>query len=464
MKSTSPALLTGLLLVVFATGFRVVHCRAEEIWPGFRGRGDSVSAAKSLPLSWELRDRGAGWTVRLPGYGQSSPVVWKGRVFTTAVSGDNKEQLHVVAVDLAKGDRLWQKDFAGTQAVRDSDTVSRGAPTPTVDADRLYAVFESGDVVALSHTGETLWQRSFVKDYGEIKGPHGYASSPLLVDDLLVIQVCHGGPSYLLALDKATGQNRWKVDHPSQTGWSSPVAHRSGETSAIIVSSAGSVRAFDAKDGREIWSVAEVQGNSTPSATISDGLVVIGASSEMGGGGARRSGGETPRTEGTRPVEGVRPPGGFGGDPAQRGSLVIRLGGSGDVTGTHVVWKSPKVQSGYASPVVLDGFAYFVNRAGVAQCVELQSGEIKWQERLPGQMWASPVANNGHLIFFCKEGTVAVAKAGPAQPEFVESTLSATDIIYGVAAVDGAWIVRAGRSLTKIAGTAAVSAESTGSN
>ncbi|MDB5340724.1 MAG: Pyrrolo-quinoline quinone [Planctomycetaceae bacterium] len=101
---------------------------AAEPWIGFRGPGDSIALAKDLPITWEQRGR-SGWTTRINGYGQSSPVVWGKRVFVTSVSGDEKEILHVAAIDLAVGKSLWQKNFSATQKMKDSDTVSRGAPT-----------------------------------------------------------------------------------------------------------------------------------------------------------------------------------------------------------------------------------------------------------------------------------------------------------------------------------------------
>lgn len=432
----------GFLFAVSA-----IPAMAADTWPGFRGDGTSHSTAKQLPQSWEVRGRQPGnWSIRLPGYGQSSPVIWKDRIFVTAISGDDKEHAHVVCLDLQEGKSLWQKDLDGTQRVKDSDTVSRGAPTPIVDQDFVYAVFESGDVFALSHAGELKWQRSFVKDYGEIKGPHGFASSPLLVNDLVIIQVAHAGPSYILALDKNSGENRWKVEHPSQTGWSTPAAFQHEQTTGIIVSSAGSVRALRADDGQLLWEVNEVQGNSTASPTIVDNVVYIGAGGERGPSSrpAAISGGTTTDKPST-PASPVA-----AGSP---GSLAIKLGGSGDVTQSHILWKSPKVSAGYSSPLLVDGYGYYVNRVGVVQCVDAKTGDIKWTHRLPGACWTSPIASEGRLFFFCKDGAVVALKAGPELAELAESQLSATDIVYGVAAIDGSWIVRTGRGLVRISGT-----------
>lgn len=441
-------------MFVIALYWFPIQCESSEPassrWPGFRGNGDSHGASSRLPVKWELRGRRAGnWTVRLPGYGQSSPVVWGDTVFVTSVSGDEKEHLHVLAIGLQDGKTRWKRDFSASQRIPDGDAVSRGAPTPLVDGDRLYAVFESGDVFALTHAGETTWQRSFTKDYGDVKGPHGYSSSPVMAGDVLVLQVAHAGPSYLLGLNKATGENRWKVDHPSQTGWSTPVVFHHEGITGIIASTAGSVRAYDIRDGRELWFTTNVQGNSTASPTIVGEHVLIAASTDREGGGARR-----PPGSNARDVDGRQPSRADGSplqDPAPPGSLLIRLGGSGDISTTHIVWRGPKVSAGYASPIVVDGLAYFVNRVGGVQCVDVATGEVRWQHRLPGSAWASPVAVDGNLFFFCKDGTVVVLKARPTLEEVGENPLTATDIVYGVAAAEGAWLVRTGRSLIKIA-------------
>lgn len=468
------------LAILFA---HIAVARAENFWPGFRGLGASHAVGGGLPLSWEARGRGpSNWSIRLPGYGQSSPVVWNDTLFVTAVSGEQKESLHLLAISRTDGKTLWQKDDEGTQRVKDSDTVSRGAPTPVVDANRVYAVFESGDVLVFTHAGEMVWKYSFTKEYGEIKGPHGYASSPVLVDGLLILQVAHAGPSYILALDAATGAQRWKVDHPSQTGWSSPTVLRRGGVNQVVISTSGSVRSLAAATGQEVWAVTDLRGNSTNSPTVAGDYIVIGASAERGGGPGRGSRTGAPAPAGTpappaaesktpaapqppaavdkpaaaeastsseKPANAERP-----GSPEKpavaQGSLAIHLGSEGAADTPQVAWRSARVTSSYASPLVVEGLAYFVNRVGAAQCVDVATGSVKWQHRLPGEVWASPVACNGHVLFFCKQGAVVTLKAGPELVEVAESQISATDVIYGVAADDTGWIVRTGRGLVRI--------------
>lgn len=482
------------LICLACLPFVVPTLSASDTWPAFRGRGTSHADALNLPLSWKDRDSAQGsWDVELPGYGQSSPVIWKDTVFVTSISGPEKEHLHLLAISLDSGKTLWQKDFDGTQKVKDSEYVSRGAPTPVVDDERVYAMFESGDVFALTHSGELVWQRSFVKDYGEIKGNHGLGSSPVMAGNNLIIQVTHSGPSYILALDPATGENRWKVDHPSQTGWSTPcVIDQNGEP-GVVVSTPGAIRALNAASGAEWWIVKNSQGNTVASPTPFEGGLLIASGGEREGGGGRRptppGGGPAAGNANGGPSRQAAPP---TGNPAatenapnaekpkqeqtssekqatekqpeqktaadkappaptsRAGSLFIKLGGTGDVTDSHVVWNSPKVTTGFSSPVVIDGLAYFVNRVGVVQCVEAATGEVKWTHRLPGSAWASPVAYDGHVVIFCKEGAVVTLKAGPELSVVAESTVPAKETLYGVAAVDRSWIVRTGRSLSRV--------------
>lgn len=427
------------LCVVFVQRLCVSNnCPGEELWAGFRGNGSSLASVQTLPIKWEMRGRVEGaWDVRLPGYGQSSPVIWKDQIYVTAVSGDDKETLHLQCVNARTGDTVWQKQHAATQKVKDSDNVSRGAPTPVIDDEGIYAVFESGDLFAYSHSGELIWSRSFVAEFGEIKGPHGYSSSPVLIDDSLLMQVTHAGPSYVIAINRIDGSTEWKVDHPSQTGWSSPIIVQVGERKQLVVNSSGSVRAFDIRDGSQVWFLDGLKGNSTASPTLWKDCVLIGSGGEREGGGQRGRGGESTSPSSEAPT-------------GPRGSVLVRIDGKGDVKDSKVVWASSKVQAGYASPLVVNDLAFFVNRTGVVQCVDMNTGDELWNYRLPSAVWASPVAHKNNVIIFCKDGAVVVLAASREQQVVAENSISTTDIVYGVAAAEGAWIVRKGRGLQRI--------------
>ncbi|MFO0946067.1 MAG: PQQ-binding-like beta-propeller repeat protein [Planctomycetota bacterium] len=206
-------------------------------WPAFRGLGDSIAKSSDLPLEWS--EESVAWRCSLPGYGQSSPVVWNGRAFVTSIEGEYKDVLLVSAVDVATGKLLWTKRFEGSQRVQDSDYVSKGAPTPVVDGEPRVRIFESGDLIALDHEGNEIWKRSLVKEYGEFKGNHGIGTSPALAKDAVVLLIDHDGPSYLLAVDRKSGANRWKVDRPSRVSWTSPTVVDHGDKEVIYLSSSG---------------------------------------------------------------------------------------------------------------------------------------------------------------------------------------------------------------------------------
>lgn len=400
-----------------------------DAWPQFRGTGDSVSQATNLPVQWSDSDNVA-WRADLAGFGQSSPVVWRGKVFLTSVQGEFKTRLFVECFDLASGERLWVQEFQGTQKIKDSGYVSKAAPTPAVDHDRVYALFESGDLVALDHAGKVVWNRSLVEEYGRIGGAHGLGSSVVLADGQLsadarqprstsavIVLTDHDGPSYLLACDPATGKTIWKTDRGRGVSWSTPTAIFSNGRTQLVVSAHDGVQAYDASDGSPIWTFTGLSGNNVPSITPSGDAVLVG-SDKTGS------------------------------------NVAIRLGGTGDVTTTHLMWNAEKASTTFGSPLVDNGRAYYVNRAGALFCVDVATGEVQWTERLPSSCWASPVAADGRLYFFSKEGSTTVLKAGPAFEKLAENQISleGDDRVYGVAFVNGIIVIRTYRQIIAVRG------------
>jgi outer membrane protein assembly factor BamB len=443
-----------------------------QAWPGFRGDGTSTSTAKNLPLTWSPTEKVA-WRMPLPGYGQSSPVVWGDRAFVTAIDGAEKEKLLVVAVDAATGKAAWTKEFAATQKGKNNPMMSRAAPTPVVDKDTVYAFFESGDVVALSHAGEVKWERSLSKDYGAFKNNHGVGSSPAQTDKAVVVLIDDLGPSYLVALDKATGKNVWKADRKSRSSWTSPVVTAVGGRPAVLVSSSGSLDAYDAATGKELASLDGLVGNNIPSPAVAGDIVVLGA-------GENR----------------MKP------DLAAsaKSNCCVRLAVKDDKLTFEPVWDGKKAICQHASPLVHRGHAYFVTKAGLVHCVDLKTGEERYAERLDNPCWATPVGAGDHVYFFGKDGVTTVVKAGPdfekvasnrlwsaadfarrqdeanekaaatlpkppegkgpgGGPPLSKAELEATrysavgDVVYGVAAVDGAFVLRTGTELVCVRNT-----------
>lgn len=383
---------------------------AELSWSGFRGLGDSHSTAVNLPLTWSDTENVA-WKKDLPGFGQSSPVVWNDLIFVTSVSGENKEKLQVTGLKVDSGEVAWAKEFPTSKPEKVTDYISRAAPTPVVDADRVYAFFESGDIVALNHRGEMVWTRSLTTDYGPFKGNHGLGSSLAQTADTIIVLADHSGPSYLLALDKSTGKTVWKKDRESRVSWSSPIVSAGPEGQEILVSSNGVVQCMAAKTGDLLWEVTDLKGNTVASPSVTEQGVVVGSSQP--------------------------------GD-----NLLIRRGGKGNVTGTHVAWRAEGVSSSFGSPVVSGGRAFFVSKASVLFAVDMEKGTRLWNQRLPDSTWASPIAVGERIYFFCNNGTTIVIKSANEYEQLAENKLTVDDKVYGVAVTHGGFVIRNGSRLT----------------
>lgn len=382
-------------------------------WPGFRGHGDGRAEFGDLPLSWS-ETRNVPWRIPLPGYGQSAPVVWGSQVFVTSVEGPEKETLLLSSFDLATGEVLWRRRFEASQRIENSEMVSRGAPTPAVDGERIYGFWESGDLVALDHQGETLWHRSLTREYGAFEGNHGIASSPVLVGGTVVVQATHQGPSYFLAVDKESGKNRWKTDRPARISWTTPTAVESAQGPRVISSGGGSIEALDGRTGEVLWTFDGVEKNNIPSAIV-DGDLVLVASSDPGN------------------------------------NFALRRGGSGHLDHRQIAWRSDGVTSGFGSPVIQGDCVLFTNKAGVVTCVDRRNGESLWQHRLAGPCWASPIAADDKVFFFSQKGKTTVLKTRSDGAEMVaENELATAGTVYGVAAAPGAFLIRTGTELIRV--------------
>ena len=381
--------------------------RSTDQWPGFRGNGTSYVADQSLPLRWSETDNVA-WQVELDGYGQSSPVVWDGRLYVTSILGANKETLSVEALSLETGERVWMKRFDASETREISKTQSRAAPTPVVDARAVYVFFESGDLFALGHDSEVIWHRRLVSEFGAFVGGHGVGSSLAQTTNAVFVSIQHGGPSYLLSVEKDTGKTRFKVDRPAKTAWTTPIVSRRQGRDEIIVSANGTVEAFDSQTGESLWSVSGVAKNWIASPSVTEEMVVVGASEKQG-------------------------------------CIAIARDGSGDVTSTHVLWTAD-ASADFASPLVTESCVYFINQAGGLTCVEGTTGKAVWKHRLPSAAWASPILVGERVYAFTKSGVSVVFEDNAT--EFVELATnelpvpSEDDAVYGIAVADSSIVVR----------------------
>lgn len=218
MKTIPAPMLKALLAAMIACGlgeFPTHGARGDDSWSGWRGpRQNGVSRATGLPETWSSQ-QGLRWTTPLPGRGTSSAIVWNDLVCVTAADGPKQSDLHVIGLDLAKGQVRWHAKLWGTAPTLHHGVKSDMAtPTPVTDGRRIYAFFGTGDVFALDLDGRLLWQRSLADEYGPFENRFGHVSSPLLFQDLLILQCDHYGDSYVLAVEVATGKTRWRIARP----------------------------------------------------------------------------------------------------------------------------------------------------------------------------------------------------------------------------------------------------------
>lgn len=356
-----------------------------DTWPGFLGRDGTPLRAETIPLRWSPKQNIA-WTTKLPGNGQSSPIIWGTKVFVTSAEGKMKDFCHVVAIELATGKIVWNHKEAAHQTVRANYFQSRAASTPVADGERVYAFFETGNLIALTHNGKIAWQRALTEDYGPLESTIGLASSPLLVNDYLVVLIDHEGPSYLLAVDKHTGKTKWKTARDSRVSYTSPSLVEIDGKPQIVCSSEGSVDGYDPATGKLLWTHEGVGGNSicTP-LDMGGGRFLIGAAPGM----------HNEREENAR-----------------QSNLCLQVRAAEGKFQTSIAWRAEKVFPAFASPVSYREHAYWVNRVGVVSCFDSKTGTARYSRRAGQTAWATPVGIGDRVYVFGKDGLTTVLAAG----------------------------------------------------
>jgi len=358
-----------------------------EAWTTFQNAGhvelkNAVAAGEGSPFGDQI------WTAKIPGYGQSSPVLWKDRVFVTSIEGPNRDTYHVTAFETAQGKLLWDRTWKNPSPAESTSYITRASSTPAVDASGLVCFLEGGIVVALSHDGDVRWQRDLVAEFGPIDSRHGVAASVEQQSDRVFVWVERTTDPYILAIDKTTGKDLWKVAGVGGTSWSSPrlVPVDGGEH--LVLSAVGSLTGLDPQTGRTLWKLDGVVGNSTPTPMpLGGGRFLIGATDGRGEGG--------------------------GGKPAEsNGVVAVRKTDDGQWTAAFV-WRSKRATSSFGSPIAAAGHAYFVNRTGVLYCQDLETGEERYVERTPESVWCTPVADDHAVLLFGKGGTITAVAKGP---------------------------------------------------
>ncbi len=297
-----------------------------------------------------------------------------------------KEKCNVQALSIDSGKVLWTRTINAAHTVRSNYFQSRSAPTPVVDSERIVAFFETGNLLALNHQGEVIWERALTDEYGPFESTIGLAASPVQTRDSVIVLVDHEGESYLLSVDKKSGETKWKTARESRVSYASPALMSIQGQPQIVCSSAGSVEGFDPDTGELLWSFSELGGNSqnTPLA-FGDGYFLIGAS---------------PGMHDEREAA------------ARESNLCMQVHKTEKGWEAKVIWKNRKALTTFASPIAYKGHAYWVTKAGVLYCFDVATGEEKYKQRLPQQCWATPYGIGDRVYFFGKDGATAVIQAG----------------------------------------------------
>jgi outer membrane protein assembly factor BamB len=396
------------LCLVLAAGSILL---AGADWRRFRGPNGSGVAQDEIgvPSAWG-QGRNIAWKAKLPGRGASGPIVIGDRVVVTCSSGYRQDHLHVVCFDIRSGAARWERQFWATGSSMTHPKICPATATPVSDGQRLFAHFSTSDLVCLDLDGNLLWLRGLQLQYPNVRNSLGLASSPVVVDDTLVVKMDTDTQSVALGLDAASGQTRWQNDRAPLASWDSPVPFRGDDERVLVVmQSGGGLTAYEPDTGRPAWhwghscsTIPSCVADRNRLLVPSDGLVAL-----------------------SRP--------------------------SGD-GGPSVIWQNGRLNPSTSSPLCYRGRVYVVSRS-VLKCADAETGRLLWQLRLEGSFSSSPVVAADRLYLFNEEGLGQVIAVGSSPGRVVgEGDLGET-ILCTPAISGGALYVRSDDHLWKIART-----------
>ena len=380
-------------------------------WRQFRGNDANGVAEGIAPPTTFSETENIAWKVALPGRGLSSPIVVGDKVFISASSGPRQDRLHVICLDAKDGTQLWHRQFWATGRTACHPKTCVAAPTPCSDGKRVFAVYSSNDAVCLDLDGNLQWYRALALDSPNASNSLGMSSSPVVVDDTLVVMVECDAESFTTGVNVEDGVSRWKLDRPRKANWTSPGIMRgeNGSGDHVLVQSSAGVVAVEPKTGKIAWNYSE--GASTiPSLVVSQQVAYV-------------------------PSHGIT-------------ALRPSPGGS-DVP--EMVWRTESINPGTGSPLVYKDSLYVVANGGVLNRVDPKDGTKTWQTRLKGSFSGSAVAAGDHLYAFNEEGLGQVVALKPDSGEVTHTYALGETVLCTPAISDGALYVRSDGHLWKIA-------------
>lgn len=386
-------------LVLCLALLAVDSARAEN-WPQWRGPNhDCISKETNLPAEWSAT-KNLAWKVALPGMGGSTPAVWNDRIFVTSEDG---EALVLLCFNTA-GKQLWKTKLgSGKQRFR-ADEGNQASPSPCTDGTHVWAFFGTGDFACCDFSGKVIWNFNAQERYGKFDILHGMHTTPLLHGDRLYLSLLHGGGSWVVAFDKATGKEVWKVNRPTDGvfegthSYASPTLWQRGKDEYLVVHGSDYTTAHRLSNGAEDWRLRDLNPKSSydqtfriiASPTATPDLIIV-------------------PTCKAGPVVAVK--------PDAKG--VFGIGSSFEQ------WRIPGAAKGKSNktpdvpcPLVHDGLVYMVREyakdRGALICADLKTGKEHYHEKLhPARYRSSPVYADGKIYLISRDGVVTVVKPGP---------------------------------------------------
>jgi outer membrane protein assembly factor BamB len=373
------------LLAIVALAGLVNHFAFAADWPRFRGpNGTGIAEDKTIPVKWTGND--FIWKVEMPGLGNSSPVVWKGRVYVQAASKDGNDRM-LLCLDAKDGSTKWVQKAKGKTFKKLHEKNTMASASPAVDEQNVYAVFWDGDkqiLNAYTHEGKPLWTR----DFGSFASQHGAGSSPIPYGGKVYFNNDQDGKAELFCLDGMTGKTIWMDQRPAYRAcYASPIFRTlPNDQTELIVTTTTGITGYDASNGTKRWNYAwgfkqKLQLRTVGSPIYTQGILFV-------------TSGDSPK--------------------GPRHLIALKLGDKS----AQLVWENTK-DSPYMSTLVANGkHVYSVNDAGMAGCYEAETGKRLWFERLDDSAFtSSPININGKIYAANEYGDVYVFAANPGKLE-----------------------------------------------
>jgi outer membrane protein assembly factor BamB len=428
MNTRAKFLITLIAPILFSS---IATAKTPGNWPQWRGPdSQGVSDETSLPSEWTTT-KNVKWKTPIAGRGHSSPIVWGKKIFLTtaldgeavpgrkpgvthklsdgsdfvhpdAVGADLKHTFKVICLDRDSGKILWER-VAYEGPVHDSrhKKASFASSTPATDGKYVFAFFGSEGLYAFDYNGKQIWKQ----DLGKLgTASVGYGVSPILFGDLVIMQCDESGMnSFIVAFDKKTGKEVWRVARKVDVTWTSPVLVKTAKRTELVTAAAEAIIAYDPATGKELWRHKGLQSNAVPTPVVSKDLVIVTS-----------------------------------GYPTKI-ALAIKAGGDGDITGSpNLVWSYNKGTAYVPSPILYGEYVYLMTGNGSISCLDVKTGKVAYEGARvpkPTTFMASPVAYEGKIFLTSEEGDTFVLKAGPKHE--VIQTNSLGEPVYASPAIAG---------------------------